>query len=159
MTSTKILNSELYDRLHPISRPIKTTNTNPCSFTNQIGQLRYHHIPHCHHYNHLLNVHHCHRHPHPGHHDPVPDPGLEQPGHRHHTILFICHLSESIYMYFLQACMLWVKSRKAALFHIASTKLAFLILYYSTLWHGDITFCQVDHDLPLEHTSVETLDI
>ena len=85
-------------------------------------------------------------------------PGLEQPGHRHHTILFdICHLSESIY--FLQTCMLWVKSREAALFHIASTKLALLILYYSTLWHGDITFCQVDHDLPLEHTSVETLDI
>ena len=30
---------------------------------------------------------------------------------------------------------------------------------YSTLWHGDITFCQVDHDLHLEHTSVETLDL
>ena len=106
MTSTKKFNSELYDRLHPISRPINIPNANPCSITNQIGQLRYHHIYLCRHHHQLLNVHHCHHHPHPGPHDP----GLEEPGH-HHTILFcISHLSEPIH--FLQACMLWVKEKQ-----------------------------------------------
>ena len=64
----------------------------------------------------------------------APDPGLEEPGH-HHTIYFIFAIFQNPSISFKPYAM---GQGEAALFHIAATKLALLILYTSTLWHGGI---------------------
>ena len=130
MRSTKKFNLELYDRLHPISRPTKTTNTNPCSITNQIGQLHYHHIYLCDNYHQLLIViivitiliqdH------------------MTQDSRNLVTITpfyFIFAIFQNPSISFKPVC--YGRMRSSS-FPYCSYKLALLILYSSTLWHGGI---------------------